>query len=137
LTFNNAPRVTAPAAKHHLPAIYFGRLFATNGGLISYAPNIPDLFFRAGGSRRTSANGGLTGPSSDVSQGPSSTQSRCSPVTVSAHLNIGSQAPAHVGSHFEAKAVNRPCCLSPHPNLSTLPSIAFGSQIVCAEPREQ
>ena len=49
LTFNNAPRVTALAAKHHLPAIYFGRLFATIGGLMSYSPDIPDLFFRAGG----------------------------------------------------------------------------------------
>ena len=49
LTFNNAPRVTALAAKHHLPANYFGRLFATIGGLMSYSPDIPDLFFRAGG----------------------------------------------------------------------------------------
>jgi putative tryptophan/tyrosine transport system substrate-binding protein len=48
LTFNNAARVTALAAKHRLPAIYFGRLFATNGGLISYGPDVPDLFFRAG-----------------------------------------------------------------------------------------
>ena len=49
LTFNNAARVTALAAKHRLPAIYFGRLFATNGGLMSYGPDVPDLFFRAGG----------------------------------------------------------------------------------------
>jgi putative ABC transport system substrate-binding protein len=49
LTFNNAPRVTTLAAKHRLPAIYFGRLLATNGGLMSYSPDIPDLFFRAGG----------------------------------------------------------------------------------------
>ena len=49
LTFNNAARVTALAAKHRLPAIYLFRLFATNGGLISYGPDIPDLFFRAGG----------------------------------------------------------------------------------------
>jgi putative ABC transport system substrate-binding protein len=49
LTFNNAPRVTALAAKHRLPAIYLFRLFATNGGLISYGPDLPDLFFRAGG----------------------------------------------------------------------------------------
>ena len=48
LTFNNAARVTALAAKHRLPASYFGRLFATNGGLMSYSPDIPDLFFRAG-----------------------------------------------------------------------------------------
>jgi putative tryptophan/tyrosine transport system substrate-binding protein len=49
LTFNNAPRVTALAAKHRLPAIYLGRLFATNGGLISYGPDFADLFLRAGG----------------------------------------------------------------------------------------
>jgi putative ABC transport system substrate-binding protein len=49
LTFKNAPRVTALAAKHRLPAIYIGRLFATHGGLISYGPDFPDLFIRAGG----------------------------------------------------------------------------------------
>jgi putative ABC transport system substrate-binding protein len=49
LTVNNAPRVTALAAEHRLPAIYLFRLFATNGGLISYGPDIADLFFRAGG----------------------------------------------------------------------------------------
>jgi putative ABC transport system substrate-binding protein len=48
LTFNNAARVIALAAKHRLPAIYFGRLFVTNGGLMSYSPDVPDLFFRAG-----------------------------------------------------------------------------------------
>jgi len=49
LTVNNAPRVTALAAEHRLPAIYLFRLFATNGGLISYGPDIADLFIRAGG----------------------------------------------------------------------------------------
>ena len=49
LTFNNAPRVTALAAEHRLPAIYLFRLFVTNGGLISYGPDIADLFIRAGG----------------------------------------------------------------------------------------
>ena len=49
LTVSNAPRVTALAAKHRLPASYLFRQFATNGGLISYGPNIPDLFLRAGG----------------------------------------------------------------------------------------
>jgi putative ABC transport system substrate-binding protein len=48
LTVNNAPRVTALAAKHRLPALYLFRLFATNGGLLSYGPDIADLFFRAG-----------------------------------------------------------------------------------------
>ena len=49
LTVSNAPRVTALAAEHRLPAIYLFRLFATNGGLISYGPDLADLFFRAGG----------------------------------------------------------------------------------------
>jgi len=49
LTFNNAARVTALAAKHRLPAIYISRIFAANGGLISYGPDFADLFFRAGG----------------------------------------------------------------------------------------
>lgn len=49
LTINNAPRVTALAAKHRLPAIYLFRLFATNGGLISYGTGLADLFLRAGG----------------------------------------------------------------------------------------
>ena len=49
LTVNNAARVTALAAKHRLPAIYLFRLFATNGGLISYGPDLADLFIRAGG----------------------------------------------------------------------------------------
>jgi putative ABC transport system substrate-binding protein len=48
-TVNNAPRVTALAAEHRLPAIYLFRLFATNGGLISYGPDLADLFLRAGG----------------------------------------------------------------------------------------
>ncbi len=49
LTVNNAPRVTALAAKHRLPASYLFRLFAINGGLISYGPDLADLFIRAGG----------------------------------------------------------------------------------------
>jgi ABC-type uncharacterized transport system substrate-binding protein len=49
LTVNNAARVTALAAKHRLPASYLFRLFATNGGLISYGPDLADLFIRAGG----------------------------------------------------------------------------------------
>jgi len=49
LTANNAPRVTGLAAEHRLPAIYLFRLFVTNGGLISYGPDIADLFIRAGG----------------------------------------------------------------------------------------
>lgn len=49
VTVNNAARVTTLAAEHRLPALYLFRLFATNGGLISYGPDIADLFFRAGG----------------------------------------------------------------------------------------
>jgi putative tryptophan/tyrosine transport system substrate-binding protein len=49
LVVNNAQRVTALAAEHRLPAIYLFRLFAANGGLISYGPDIADLFIRAGG----------------------------------------------------------------------------------------
>ena len=48
LMVNNATRVTALAAKHRLPAIYPFRLFATNGGLVSYGPDIADLLRRAG-----------------------------------------------------------------------------------------
>jgi putative tryptophan/tyrosine transport system substrate-binding protein len=49
LTIINARRVVALAAEHRLPAIYLFRLFPTNGGLISYGPDLADLFFRAGG----------------------------------------------------------------------------------------
>ena len=49
LTFRYATQIAALAAKHRLPAIYLFRQFATDGGLISYGPDIADLFFRAGG----------------------------------------------------------------------------------------
>ena len=49
LTFRNASRVTALAAKHRLPASYLSRYFVTRGGLISYGPDFADLYFRAGG----------------------------------------------------------------------------------------
>ena len=48
LTVNNAPRVTSLAEEHRLPGLYLFRLFATNGGLISYGPDLADLFLRAG-----------------------------------------------------------------------------------------
>jgi putative ABC transport system substrate-binding protein len=35
------------AARHKLPAIYFGRLFVAEGGLISYGPDIVDQYRRA------------------------------------------------------------------------------------------
>jgi putative ABC transport system substrate-binding protein len=49
LTVKNAPRVTALAAKHRLPAIYVFRLFVINGGLISYGPDPDDLLRRSVG----------------------------------------------------------------------------------------
>jgi putative ABC transport system substrate-binding protein len=48
LTNGEAPRVTALAANHHLPAIYLFRQFAP-GGLIVYGPDYADLARRAGG----------------------------------------------------------------------------------------
>jgi putative ABC transport system substrate-binding protein len=48
LTNQEAPRVTALAAQHHLPAIYLFRQFAI-GGLIVYGPDIADLLRGAGG----------------------------------------------------------------------------------------
>ena len=37
------------AARHRLPAVYYRRLFATSGGLISYGPDFVDQFRRAAG----------------------------------------------------------------------------------------
>jgi ABC-type uncharacterized transport system substrate-binding protein len=48
LLVNNVTRVTALAAEHRLPAIYLFRLFAANGGLVSYGADITDLLRRAG-----------------------------------------------------------------------------------------
>jgi putative tryptophan/tyrosine transport system substrate-binding protein len=39
--------VVAAAARHKVPAIYFGTEFAEAGGLVSYGANIPDLHRRA------------------------------------------------------------------------------------------
>jgi putative ABC transport system substrate-binding protein len=49
LTFVQAPRIIALAARHHLPANYFFRHSARGGGLSVYGPDIADLFRRAGG----------------------------------------------------------------------------------------
>jgi putative ABC transport system substrate-binding protein len=46
LTNQEAPRVTALAANHHLPAVYLVRQFAP-GGLIVHGPDIADLLRRA------------------------------------------------------------------------------------------
>jgi putative ABC transport system substrate-binding protein len=47
-TFNVVHRQTiiALAARYSLPAIYYLRYFATDGGLISYGPDEIDLFRR-------------------------------------------------------------------------------------------
>jgi putative ABC transport system substrate-binding protein len=47
LTYVEAPRIIALAAKHHLPANYLFRVYA-NGGLSVYGANTADLFRRAG-----------------------------------------------------------------------------------------
>ena len=44
----NAARVIGLAAERRLPALYLFRLFAADGGLISYSPNSADLSRRAG-----------------------------------------------------------------------------------------
>ena len=49
LTIQQTPRVTALAAKHHLPAAYLFRQSANEGGLIVYGPDLADLFRRAAG----------------------------------------------------------------------------------------
>ena len=42
-------RPFALAARQRLPAVYFGRYFVTDGGLISYGPDFIDLFRRPAG----------------------------------------------------------------------------------------
>jgi ABC-type uncharacterized transport system substrate-binding protein len=49
LTNQQAPRVTALAAKHRLPASYLYRQSANEGGLIAYGPSLTDLYRRAAG----------------------------------------------------------------------------------------
>jgi putative ABC transport system substrate-binding protein len=44
ITIQNRDSIIAPAAGHRLPAIYFFRYFAANGGLISYGPDQVDQF---------------------------------------------------------------------------------------------
>jgi putative ABC transport system substrate-binding protein len=41
--------LVALAARHRLPAIYFNRVFADAGGLISYGPNVIEQYRRAAG----------------------------------------------------------------------------------------
>jgi putative ABC transport system substrate-binding protein len=42
-------RIIELTAQYHLPAIYYFRYFATDGGLISYGPDEMDLFRRTAG----------------------------------------------------------------------------------------
>ena len=41
--------IIALAARHRLPAVYFNRMYATGGGLISYGPDTIDQYRRAAG----------------------------------------------------------------------------------------
>src|SRR5262249_18787377 len=41
--------IIALAARHKLPTVYFLRAVSTDGGLISYGPDVPDQFRRAAG----------------------------------------------------------------------------------------
>jgi putative ABC transport system substrate-binding protein len=47
LLFPHRSHITDLAAKYRLPAIYSFRLFVDVGGLMSYGPNLPDLWRRA------------------------------------------------------------------------------------------
>jgi putative ABC transport system substrate-binding protein len=43
----NRDLIIALAARHKLPAVYYERTFVTDGGLISYGPDLTDQFRRA------------------------------------------------------------------------------------------
>ena len=45
---NNRQKIIALAARHRLPAMYFVREYAAEGGLISYGPNYNDAFRQVG-----------------------------------------------------------------------------------------
>jgi putative tryptophan/tyrosine transport system substrate-binding protein len=49
LTFLHRNLIIALAARYKLPAVYFERLFVTDGGLISYGPNFVDQYRLAAG----------------------------------------------------------------------------------------
>ena len=49
LTVAHRDLIVRLAAQHKLPAVYFNRLFVTNGGLISYGPDFANQFRRAAG----------------------------------------------------------------------------------------
>jgi putative tryptophan/tyrosine transport system substrate-binding protein len=45
--FDNLTRIVSLAAKNRLPAMHWDRAFVDAGGLMSYGPNVPDLYRRA------------------------------------------------------------------------------------------
>jgi putative ABC transport system substrate-binding protein len=49
LTLRHRELIVALAARHRLPAVYFFRVFATGGGLVSYGPDPVDPYRRAAG----------------------------------------------------------------------------------------
>ena len=49
LAVSHRDLIIALAARHRLPAVYPFRYFVTSGGLISYGPDLNDLFRRAAG----------------------------------------------------------------------------------------
>ena len=49
--------IIALAARHKLPAVYYRRFFATDGGLISYGPDIVDQYPPRGRLRRPHPQG--------------------------------------------------------------------------------
>jgi putative ABC transport system substrate-binding protein len=49
LAVSHRDQIISLAARHKLPAVYFQRFFVTNGGLVSYGPDLLDQFERAAG----------------------------------------------------------------------------------------
>jgi putative ABC transport system substrate-binding protein len=47
ITNTNVEQITKMAAKNQLPAIYHQSLFVEGGGLMSYGPNLSDMYRRA------------------------------------------------------------------------------------------
>lgn len=47
LTLQHRPRIVALAAQHRLPAMYEVRSFVADGGLVSYGPDLTDMYRRA------------------------------------------------------------------------------------------
>src|SRR5262249_55334556 len=49
LTIRHRDLISTLAARHRLPAVYPYRFFVTGGGLMSYGPDLADLYSRAAG----------------------------------------------------------------------------------------